>query len=97
MFGQSQSTTTPAPTSLFGQASQAAPTPGSSFFGAPAQSTSTGTGTGTGLFGGGGPQQQQSALQTSSAAGPSSASGLNKTTKFAETPEQVQKTIEQLE
>jgi hypothetical protein len=91
LFGQSAST--PAPTSLFGQPSQAAPTPGSSLFGAPAQSS---TGPGTGLFGAA-PQQQQSALQASTAAGPSSGSGLNKTTKFAETPEQVQKTIEQLE
>ncbi|GFZ44605.1 hypothetical protein JCM24511_02329 [Saitozyma sp. JCM 24511] len=95
LFGQS--TTTPAPTSLFGQTPQAAPTaptPGSSLFGAPAQSTSTGPG--TGLFGAA-PQQQQSALQASTAAGPSSGAGLNKTTKFAETPEQVQKTIEQLD
>ncbi|RSH83928.1 hypothetical protein EHS25_005172 [Saitozyma podzolica] len=91
LFGQSAST--PAPTSLFGQPSQAAPTPGSSLFGAPAQSS---TGPGTGLFGAA-PQQQQSALQASTAAGPSSGSGLNKTTKFAETPEQVQKTIEQLD
>ncbi|ORX35048.1 hypothetical protein BD324DRAFT_633726 [Kockovaella imperatae] len=96
LFGQSSTTQQPATTSLFGQSTVQ---PSSGLFGSSNQAQKP---AGSTLFGSTTqPQQsllssqnQQSGLGQSSSA---SSSGLNKTTRFTDLPEQAQRTIEQLD